>query len=489
MEQPISGVKLYIHKNGEPWKLIDEYHLEEGSFYEWKLLNATSTNITFMNMPLSHYPISDGIQGNFTTPFQSGLATFQIDNETIQTYIYPDNRKMTEQQFERMLMDVLEEAVICFQYSGLSKSFSTSGRTRRLSWAQWNYIIRSINTLFQLMNKLKERPLRKLVKNERFVKRENVTTLTIKMEKWLEQNVGRNSQDTIPRVILDTKAEDTVDLYENKVIKRQLFELIRLLNIYIEEGEGDIPQKAEYFKERISYFIKHSFLKNVSEHKGTIAISQVFRKHPIYRQWYNWFTSLYNHQNYNIGFETQLSLLDTFQLYEYWCFMNTVKVFRKKGLLEDTSQLFNVTNEGISLLLAENHESKVRLKGEMSLYYQRVYQYNTRPLYSYTQRMIPDIVLQKGDKLFIFDPKYRVPNNLQMALGEMHKYRDGILHAQTNEKVVEAVFIMTPTKTNFEELRFFNKDFHEKYKMGAIRMLPGDGVCEIEECLSFLGLI
>jgi hypothetical protein len=71
---------------------------------------------------------------------------------------------------------------------------------------------------------------------------------------------------------------------------------------------------------------------------------------------------------------------------------------------------------------------------------------NTKVIfYTFTQRMIPDIVIQRGEKLFIYDAKYRVPNKVGTALGEMHKYRDGIRNIFTDEKVVEEVYIMTPS--------------------------------------------
>ena len=43
------------------------------------------------------------------------------------------------------------------------------------------------------------------------------------------------------------------------------------------------------------------------------------------------------------------------------------------------------------------------------------------------------------------DPKYRIPANLPMALGELHNYRDGILARDDDMRVVKEVCILTPT--------------------------------------------
>lgn len=86
--------------------------------------------------------------------------------------------------------------------------------------------------------------------------------------------------------------------------------------------------------------------------------------------------------------------------------------------------------------------------------------------------MEPDITLESNEGILVFDPKYRVPTNLSTALGEMHKYRDGILVRDKEIPAVEDVFILTPSKGQ-EELRYFQEWYHIRYRMGAIEMVPG----------------
>lgn len=76
--------------------------------------------------------------------------------------------------------------------------------------------------------------------------------------------------------------------------------------------------------------------------------------------------------------------------------------------------------------------------------------------------------------IIVFDPKYRVPDNLGTALGEMHKYRDGIIHRLAKKRAVQEVYILTPTRADqAERMRYFQEDFHERYLMGAIQVVPG----------------
>lgn len=53
-------------------------------------------------------------------------------------------------------------------------------------------------------------------------------------------------------------------------------------------------------------------------------------------------------------------------------------------------------------------------------------------------------MLEIEGELHVFDPKYRLDHNLPMALGEMHKYRDGIVRKVDGSRVVEEVYIVKP---------------------------------------------
>ena len=93
--------------------------------------------------------------------------------------------------------------------------------------------------------------------------------------------------------------------------------------------------------------------------------------------------------------------------------------------------------------------------------------------------MVPDIVIEAGDRLYILDPKYRIASNLGTALGEMHKYRDGILLGRNDNRAVQKVFIITPVPN--DELRYFTADFHERYNMGAIALTPGGDTSSLND--------
>lgn len=275
MEQRNFGARLYLRLPQEEWQPVEEIYLKEATEYEWMVPVESQAQVKFMNAILPAVQMEQGIGGTLITPFQSGEVNFNLNGEMIRSYIYPDERKITEQQYETMVGDILEEEAVYFQYSGLTSGIDVQDISRDTSWAQWNYLLRSIKTLFQLMEQLKSKSLRILTRHEQVVRREKVRDLNIKTEIWLDKNAGRNSSTRIPQFVRTNVQQETRDIYENRVLKRQLLDLVQLLNRYIRDGEPEIGQKAIKFKERILYFLRNSFLQSIPPHQGSIVISQV----------------------------------------------------------------------------------------------------------------------------------------------------------------------------------------------------------------------
>lgn len=472
MEQLNSGdsyVELFDVRQG--WVPFIDAFLTEATEYKLRY-SGNHVEVMLQGIPVPFYQSNGSLYATITTPFQSGILKVSINNKNYETYIYPDDRKLTEEQYNHMLNDILEEANVCFQLSGLEKHVSVSERSRNLSWTQWSYIERSFLSLRQIYSRIQKQPFRQIEKLPIIMKREKIQRVEPSTMNWVDKKgYGQN----IPINIAAVKAFETINVYENQVIKQQLSDLYQLLRKYEAIKNPRIAQKASKFKTIIQFWLNSPLLKDISENQGHYKITQKFRKHPDYRLWYKWFDSLYKHNRKDLGFDYPIALKDTYNLYEIWCYMKVVKVLRESGYIKHFSDLFKFTSDGLFLDLSVNHESRIQLSGNCSLYFQRTYQFNSKSFHTYTQRMIPDIALETENEIVIFDPKYRVPENLGTALGEMHKYKDGIIHRETGRRAVRKVFILTPTKVEQADiLRYFQKDFHKRYNMGAIQLLPGE---------------
>ncbi|AIQ56199.1 DUF2357 domain-containing protein [Paenibacillus borealis] len=483
MEQRNSGGNFWLRLADEEWNVLEEAYLTEASTYEWKYVmdgNEQPPLIHFCDMLHLPHRLEEGEAfGQLTTPFFSGQVYFDINGMKLGSYIYPDARKMTEEQYDLMLNDILQEASLCFEYSNIETEITADQHSLELSLAQWSYIEASFSSLRTVVRQIIEHPIRVLQAHEQQMRREQVKMVDSKTLVWIERNSGRSTTGNIPTTVKSSVREDSYNTYENRLLKRRLLDLRHLLKMYGKSGRGNYKIRAEAYADKVGHWLRDSFFRKVTPYQGVIKISQVFRKHPVYRQCYQWFDRLYKHGNEQIGMSYNYPLRETFALYEIWCYMQLVKIFREKKLLKETSGLFRTTREGLFLHFAENNESIVELKNGMRLSYQRVFKHNGKDFYTFTQDMKPDIVIEAGEFLYILDPKYRIANNLGTALGEMHKYKDGILLIRNDRKAVQNVFILTPVQS--DEIRYFKADFHERYSMGAIALMPGKDSPSLEK--------
>ncbi|MCM3767712.1 restriction endonuclease-like protein [Neobacillus niacini] len=472
MVQPNSGADLLeLFDVQQGWIPFLDGYLREATKYRLRF-HGPRMDIRFQGIPIPFFQEEGKGYATFLTPFQSGSVQLFVNGQEFSTFVYPDDRKLTEEQFSLMLEEILAEANSCFQLSGLTVHVNASGRNRDITWTQWSYLYGHFHKLKHIFSKIEKQPLRRLDKYTMRMKREKVKHSEQVTLRWMDQ---RGHGDVIPTIVQNVKTLETRNLYENQVVKQQLQDLYRLLRKYELVGQEDVARKALKYKGIFQRWLNSALMNEVTANNGPYTITQKFRKHPVYRLWYQWFDQLYKHNREDVGFDYSISLKDTFQLYEIWCFMKVVKCVREAGLVSDTSGLYKLTKDGIFLNLAENKESKIRLRGGIGLYFQRVYQFNFPIYHTYTQKMIPNIVLEGETGIIVFDPKYRVPDNLGTALGEMHKYRDGILKRETGERAVHEVYILTPTNDAAAEgMRYFHTDFHDQYGMGAIRVMPGE---------------
>ena len=479
----------------QSWTRLEDTFLEEARTYRWRYVIDEIIQVTMQDVPLPMTKTGDGWEGVFETPFQSGIIQFGIRKNDhlmeIETYVYPDNRKITHEEYQRLLQEILEEALICFQKDGLKADVHATGFTRNLSMLQWNYIEQQIIQLRSIFRQVESHPLRVLQREEEIVKRELIKQVTPATLSWMERygETYGGSPSRLPSHLKSTRAEETFNVYENRVVLTQLNEIQLLLQRYNEMNHPVIKQKASQYCDWVTRWKQADFFKKVTPYFGSIKTTQAFRKHPIYRLWFQWFQALYDFKELTFDVKDRLPLKETYQLYEIWCFIQIVKCLRELNLLEDTMELFTYKDDHYYLNLSENKESVMTLKNGAKLTYQKNIQSNTKPYYTYTQRMIPDIVIENEGSLYVFDPKYRVSKNLSMALGEMHKYRDGILHKETDQRVVKEVYILTPRKAKMsEEKDFFEWDFQQKYKMGAFCFMSGGDVEEFKEWIKGLFL-
>lgn len=135
MVQPSSGDSLdfFCPDSGE-WTPIEQMRFEEAKTYRWRTAYPAPFRFLINGMPLPMVSTAYGWEGEWSAPFQSGMLVFTIEQEerkAVETFLYSDKRKLTEDDFQQMITDILEEAATCFQYCAAFSRFDNSGFDRK----------------------------------------------------------------------------------------------------------------------------------------------------------------------------------------------------------------------------------------------------------------------------------------------------------------------------------------------------------------------
>lgn len=493
MEQRNSGVNLEIWDNtNQIWIQIKDMFFQEASTYRWRTSFIEPFSLLIQDIPLPMTKCDSGWTGTIETPFQSGKVLFKIlanEIQEIEQFVFTDERKMLVNDYQQMISDILQEGMICFQAEGLQWDVKASGRLTKPSYLQWQYIKNNIVQLRSIFRLIDKKPLRMLQQEEKFLKREQVKAVNQRTATWIERYGERYgwTPKKMPNHIQTTVVKETYQTYENKVILTHLLRLRNQLAQYKSSGYPEIEREAEKYLDWTYSWKERSFLKNVTPYTGSILTSQVFRKHPYYREWFKWIQALNDFEKVSFDMDQSISIKDTYDIYEIWAYLQIIKALRELELVENYQGLFFKEDDLFFLSLAQNRQSKVKLKNGGYLTFQRIIQSNSNPFYTFTQRMIPDITIEHNNQMVILDPKYRVDSNIPSAVAEMHKYKDGILDRETKIPVVSAAYILTPSQGTYSiEKDFYTQEYHDKYKMGAFMLCPGCPSNELKDWLKSL---
>ncbi len=139
---------------------------------------------------------------------------------------------------------------------------------------------------------------------------------------------------------------------------------------------------------------------------------------------------------------------DISTLYEYWCFLKLIQILNEQNASEiDYRNLIKIDSKRFQVNLKTGKQSSVSFtkkdSGETTtIYFNRIFNVGSGKSFTYNQK--PDYTLEFKKKgynkpfWYLFDAKYRFDeqsendsnqyNVPQDAIGQLHRYRDAILH-------------------------------------------------------------
>ena len=309
----------------------------------------------------------------------------------------------------------------------------------------------------------------------------------------------------LPIRVPEVRRRTTFDNPENRYFKYLLLETLRRLQQVVgarETGDEDADLSAEqrFFEalrpeavsmiRRVHGLLRAPFLEGLQAQVPSSLFSPVLYRHPAYSAFVQT-ARLLNSGLSLQGGALQIGIKNIAQLYEYWCFLRLVSLFRESFELEQQS-LVQLRHLRLVIVLAKGKEAAVRFKESASgkslcLLYDRMF----KGLPTVSQR--PDNVIQLAseERLYILDAKYRLAFDADYErqyggvgptiddINTMHRYRDAIViphplkPGEFQRGIVQGAAVLFPFRDEnaYQNHRFFQS--LAEVQIGGLPFLPG----------------
>lgn len=523
--------ELYPETKGYTSQSLTVYPLFfEQTDYELIIKSRNNESVSFWN---ENYllrekvgPVTDDdsslISGIINFGNEVGYSDFEINVDgrkhlVIRIEVYPTKVSYKE-DYQMMMADVSEMCYACaidFMQKTYQE-FQISDKQNTVPAIFFQIISAVFEKYMNAARRIISVPHHKLI-TEHTVVPEHKARRTDKLsEKWLmkhQNNMAETSTGFEVSRVLAVKKRITYDTNENRFVKFILKSTIRkiedFLNRYINSTvfvEENIIVKANEMISSIRGVLNTSFLREVSDFNTLPSMSLVFSMAPGYRELYKYYLMMHRGLAVN-GDIFKISVKDTAQLYEYWCFIKLFSILKKEYKLI-SPDVIKVDNSGITVSLVKGRKSEVRFINPKTGEQIRLV-YNPAESKTQTVNQKPDNVLEL-EKLgtevaykYVFDAKYRIENNPSNAfypdnnpgpkvddINTMHRYRDSIVYENklskfTFEKTMFGAYILFPYADEklYKEHRFYKSI--ETVNIGGLPFLPGATML-VQELLSDL---
>lgn len=490
----------------------------EQTDYELIIKSRNNESVSFWN---ENYllrekvgPVTDDdnslVSGIINFGNEVGYSDFEINVDgrkhlVIRIEVYPTKISYKE-DYQMMMADVSEMCYACaidFMQKTYQE-FQISDKQNTVPAIFFQIISAVFDKYINAARRIISVPHHKLI-TEHTVVPEHKARRTDKMsEKWLmknQNNIAETATGFDVSKVLAVKKIITYDTNENRFVKFILRITIRkiedFLNRYLNSSvvvEETIVIKANEMISSIRGALNTSFLREVSDFNTLPSMSLVFSMAPGYRELYKYYLMMHRGLAVN-GDIFRISVKDTAQLYEYWCFIKLFSILKKEYKLI-SPDVIKVDNSGITVSLVKGRKSEVLFINPKTGEKIRLV-YNPAESKTQTVNQKPDNVLEL-EKLgtevsykYVFDAKYRIENNPSNAfypdenpgpkvddINTMHRYRDSIVYENklskfTFEKTMFGAYILFPYADEelYKEHRFYKSI--DTVNIGGLPFLPG----------------
>lgn len=507
-------------------------------FYEWQRINyayAATNNPLFVapfELRINNRTVkkSDKKGGNHILTgqycFEDGVGETCLEiRDAANTLIIAVTAEVFPQKmdyksdFQAMTADI-SEIIHNLAYDALKDTYRKSrskpaGHTTMHEW--WSILDTMFNDLLSSIYVIKGRAKHGIIHSEKILPVEKIKTASKKNADWLIKNAhyagkGPEGLKVMPGKYyshaLSGRKQVTYDTYENRFVAWAIKNAIQQLRAYkkhIESLSGagsymPLLDKMKTYQGRLQGILhEHPF-----NEAGTFEKRAYFPESLTRGAGYGDFMRIYlllskgleiiNNDIFNIE-QKNMSLL-----YEYWCFLKIVQLLKEQNASKlEYQDLIKVRANKFYVELKKGQESKVTFKKSGSpetstIYFNKLFERDGKKIFTFSQR--PDYTIEFTKKGFansfwyIMDAKYRFDESAQNndaafnapqdAIGQLHRYRDAILHTvpedDTYRRAIKTLggVVLYPypsSEEQFKENKYY--DAIDKFNIGALPFLPG----------------
>ena len=442
----------------------------------------------------------------------------------------PDLRKLTRDDFDAMVREVLEDTFALFSLSAFRKGIARQPGNRPPPLARLEFLRSRVDAITTAVEAIARAPRRYLRARDISVPVHRVTRATgpeivksfrsgaIRTETVTPSRLPAALKGHLPAHITLRLSRNSVDIPEHRQIKACLQSWAAWLggvaellakadatdDAEIVTTAGSWAVRARRLARRLTDVAAAGFMADVGEGPALLRMSSLFRNDPVYQHFYRLW------QDMNLGLAglfgdfLQMPLARTYELYELWCFLRLLRAAVEEygATSVDMSKLF-VSDAGGGVTIAAGAIT-LPIGGDRVLCFQRQYReywIEDSGEGSFSRTMIPDIVLAgrildgPERRVIVLDAKYRINDGLNDALNSIHTYRDALVQEVASgrtEGIVTAAYLLTPhlpagLQADFKDTplpgRLFHPEYREKFRFGAVTLRPGVSGEELRTCL------
>ena len=452
----------------------------------------------------------------------TGLRTFEIVTD-------PDIRKLTRDDFDLMVREILEDSLALFSLSAFRKGIARERGNRPPPLARLEYLRSRVETILYTVERIASSPRHYLQSEEVTLPVHRARHATgpeiirsfrtgmVRTETGTPSRLPKALGGRLPAQIRVRKCRNSVDIPEHRQIKACLLSWAAWLNgvadalakldrnsdTEIRNTAGRWAVRTHHIARRLNNAAHTGFMSEVGAGTATLQMTSLFRNEPNYQKFYRLW------QDMNLGLAAisgdflQMPLARTYELYELWCFLRLLRAAVAEYGPDDVNlNPFFLSDTRGGVTLASGAVSVTVGPGKMLCFQRQYREYWTEVTGrgSFSRTMVPDLVLSgchlgaPEKQVIVLDAKYRIESGLNDALNSIHTYRDALVQEDYNgeiEGIVTAAYLLTPyiaeLSHDFRHTsvpgRLFHPGYREKFRFGAITLRPGMNNAEMQACL------